>query len=50
LRFQKIEGVWTATNPIELSENDLEKLSNLIDAFDENEDVQGVYTNVSNLD
>jgi len=48
--FQKVEGQWVATNPMELEEGDLEKLSNLIDNFDENEDVQGVYTNISNLD
>lgn len=48
--FQKQDGEWASTNSIELSDSDLEKLSNLIDNFDENEDVQKVYTNVSNLD
>lgn len=47
--FTKSEGEWVPNNPIELSDSDLEKLSNLIDTLDENEDVQKVYTNVSNL-
>jgi len=48
--FTKQDGEWIANNPMELSDSDLEKLSDLIDKFDENEDVQKVYTNVSNLD
>lgn len=48
--FEKKDGEWIPSNPIELSESDLEKLSNLVSLLEENEDVQKVYTSVSNLD
>ena len=40
------EGVWVANMKTTLSEEDREKLSQLVDALEENEDVQGVYTSV----
>jgi len=40
------EGVWVANMKTTLSEEDKEKLSQLVDALEENEDVQGVYTSV----
>ena len=47
--FTKEEMEWKPNQTVELSDSDLEKLSNLMDLLDENEDVQKVYTNVSNL-
>lgn len=48
--FTKADMEWVPNQTIELSDGDLEKLSNLIDSLEENEDVQKVYTNVSNLE
>lgn len=48
--FVKEEGKWKATTTVELDESDGEKLLNLIESLEENEDVQDVYTNVSNLE
>ncbi|MDA8611243.1 YebC/PmpR family DNA-binding transcriptional regulator [Candidatus Pacebacteria bacterium] len=44
--FSKDGNAWKANTTMDLSDDDLEKLEKLVDAFDENEDVQGVYTNV----
>ena len=44
--FSREGANWIANTTMELSEGDQEKLGKLIDAFDENEDVQGVFTNV----
>ncbi len=40
-------GQWIAKFPQELNEEDGEKLSRLIDALEEHEDVQEIYTNAS---
>lgn len=45
--FTKEGGEWVPNNTIDLSDNDLEKLSNIVEALEENEDVQDVYTNAS---
>jgi YebC/PmpR family DNA-binding regulatory protein len=45
--FSKQNGEWTANSTIEISEEDGEKLGNLLDVFEENDDVQGVYTNAA---
>jgi len=44
--FTKSADGWTANTMVDLSDNDLEKLSRLVDAFEDNDDVQGVFTNV----
>ncbi len=44
------EGGYLAQMPLELSEEDMQKMVNLYDQLDENEDVQNVYTNVVGLD
>lgn len=44
--FSKQNGEWVANTTIDLSDEDLEKLSNLVDKLEESEDVQGVFTNV----
>ena len=44
--FTKVGMEWTPSQTVELSEDDQEKLGRLIDAIEENEDVQGVFTNV----
>jgi YebC/PmpR family DNA-binding regulatory protein len=36
---------WVASTTVEISEEDGEKLGNLLDALEESDDVQGVYTN-----
>lgn len=36
---------WIASTTVDISEEDGEKLGNLLDTLDENDDVQGVYTN-----
>jgi YebC/PmpR family DNA-binding regulatory protein len=43
--FSKTGEEWVANSTVALSEKDGEKLGNLLDVFDENDDVQGVYTN-----
>jgi YebC/PmpR family DNA-binding regulatory protein len=39
------EREWEPNTTLEVSDADLEKLSNLVDAIEENDDVQEVYTN-----
>lgn len=48
--FTKTDDGYTAQTPLELSEDDMQKMVNLYDALDENEDVQNVYTNVIGLE
>lgn len=43
--FTKENNEWTANQMTALSEADGEKLSKLIELLEENDDVQGVYTN-----
>lgn len=43
--FSKEGTDWNPNSTIALSESDQEKLGNLIDTLEENEDVQGVFTN-----
>ncbi len=43
--FQKQGATWTPTTTVPLSEEDLQKLAELIEAFEENDDVQEVFTN-----
>lgn len=38
-------GDWTPNTTMELSDTDLEKLSNLVEALEDNDDVQEVFTN-----
>jgi len=45
--FTKQGGAWVANQTVDLTEKDGEKLGNILDIFDENEDVQGVYTNAN---
>lgn len=42
--FIKAEGVYTPTTPLTLSEGDGEALAELIEALEENDDVQDVFT------
>lgn len=46
--FTKADGSWIANSEteVEISKEDGEKLEKILDEFDENEDVQEVYTNV----
>lgn len=44
------EGGFVAQTPLELSEDDMQKMVNLYDQLDEHDDVQNVYTNVVGLD
>jgi YebC/PmpR family DNA-binding regulatory protein len=43
--FTKVDGVWTPNTTVDLADEDLEKLSALVDALEENDDVQEVFTN-----
>ncbi|HMO78750.1 MAG TPA: YebC/PmpR family DNA-binding transcriptional regulator [Candidatus Paceibacterota bacterium] len=43
--FSKENGKWIANTLVDLSDEDLEKLSNLVDILEELEDVQEVFTN-----
>ena len=45
--FTYEEGKWKANNPIELSDEDLESLSKLVDELEDADEVQAVYTNAS---
>jgi YebC/PmpR family DNA-binding regulatory protein len=44
------DASYTASTPLELSEDDMQKMVNLYDQLDEQEDTQNVYTNVVGLD
>ena len=44
--FQKIDGGWQATTPLELSEVDTQALANLLDELETNEDIKTITTNV----
>lgn len=43
--FTKTNGEWTPNTTMELSDDDLEKLGNLVDQIEDNDDVQEVFTN-----
>jgi len=43
--FEKKEGEWAPNQTVAVSDEDGEKLGNIIDAFDESDDIQNVYTN-----
>lgn len=43
--FTKAEGVWEPNMTVPLTDEDAEKLSTLIDALEDNEEVHEVYTN-----
>jgi YebC/PmpR family DNA-binding regulatory protein len=46
--FQKSQdGEWEATTTVDISEEDAEKLEALVDALEDNDDVQGIYTNAA---
>ena len=45
--FSKQNGEWIANINVEISEEDGEKLGNLMDTLEESDDVQGVYTNAA---
>ncbi len=40
-------GDWEPNTTMDIEDNDLEKLSDIVDAIEENEDVQDVYTNAA---
>lgn len=43
--FVKQDGEWIPTTTVELSDEDLEKLSQLVETLEDNDEVQNVYTN-----
>jgi YebC/PmpR family DNA-binding regulatory protein len=45
--FQKINNAWVAQNKIEINEEDGQKLSDLIEELEDNDEVQEVFTNAS---
>ncbi len=45
--FAKADGVYTPTMPVDLSDEDAEKLSELVDALEAHDDVQEVFTSAS---
>jgi YebC/PmpR family DNA-binding regulatory protein len=48
--FTREDFGWKANSTVDLSDDDLGKVNSLIEALEENEDIQKVYTNVGNLD
>jgi YebC/PmpR family DNA-binding regulatory protein len=46
--FTKIEGHYVPTNPLELSDTDGEKLASLIEALEDQDDVQEIFTTADN--
>jgi YebC/PmpR family DNA-binding regulatory protein len=44
--FEKSDGIWKPKTTMLISDEDSEKLSELISELEEHDDVQGVYTNV----
>ncbi|HRY62329.1 MAG TPA: YebC/PmpR family DNA-binding transcriptional regulator [Candidatus Paceibacterota bacterium] len=47
--FEKADGEWVAKMPMELSDSDKTALENLLEKIDNHEDVENIYTNISNL-
>jgi YebC/PmpR family DNA-binding regulatory protein len=47
--FDKVEGEWIAKMPMDISDNDKSALENLLEEVDNHDDVENIYTNVSNL-
>ena len=45
--FSRVEGKLEPQSPVELSDEDLEKLAQLIDELEEHDDVNEVYTNAA---
>ena len=45
--FEKTAEGWSPLTPMDLSEEDLEKLAVLVEKLEEQDDVQGVYTNAA---
>lgn len=45
--FEKNEGEWVATTTIDISEEEREKLAEIVSALEEYDDIDGVYTNVN---
>jgi YebC/PmpR family DNA-binding regulatory protein len=45
--FERVGREWNPTTTVELSEEDGEKLSDLVDALEENDEVQEVFTNAA---
>lgn len=43
------DGSYVPTTPLDLSDDDLEKLNKLIEALEDSDEVQNVYTNVGNI-
>ena len=43
--FKKLRGGWEASFLQEISDEDKERLGNLVDALTEHEDIQTIYTN-----
>ena len=48
--FAKTDEGYAAQTPVDLSEDDMQKMVDLYDQLDEQDDVQNVYTNVVGLD
>lgn len=48
--FTKTGADWSANTTVALNEADTEKLEKLLEALEENEDVQGVYTNIEEIE
>ena len=44
--FTKASGEWVPTSPITLNEGDAVKLEKILEALDDHDDVQDVYTNI----
>jgi len=47
--FEKKDDEWVPTMPMELSDSDKESLEKLLEAIDNHDDVENIYTNISNL-
>lgn len=45
--FTKEDGDWVPNTTTQLEDNDIEKLENIIDSLEDNDEVQSVYTNAA---
>lgn len=45
--FTKEDGDWVPSTTAQLEDNDIEKLENIIDSLEDNDEVQSVYTNAA---
>jgi YebC/PmpR family DNA-binding regulatory protein len=44
--FENIDGIWKPKNTINIEQKEAERLKSIIEEFEENDDIQNIYTNI----